>query len=242
MRDICGKMECNQKLINTLGSRYHRVNIIRKDWENIDSYEQANEKLSKVTFESIIEKIGLNNTAYYLPEVCKSYAYHSIASNVSDIIYNVFVQMRINKFIETHIIDVKEKKLGYNRANTIKVTLKDNTSEVLCYIEAKTEVCEVPKKQSNSTGKGLRIVSFEMSRPDVSIAELLEEKGIKNRVISEWIRETIFKEINDCMYEIRSASDATVEQAKDVCSSIKCNAKRISELADKYVKEMEKIL
>lgn len=61
------------------------------------------------------------------------------------------------------ILDVKEKKLGYDRSKTVKVFRSDAPEVVLCYITAETTVCDVPKKQANSTGKGnsIPVVIFE---------------------------------------------------------------------------------
>lgn len=61
------------------------------------------------------------------------------------------------------ILDVKEKKLGYDRSKTVKVFRSDAPEVVLCYITAETTVCDVPKKQANSTGKGLQITGITVS-------------------------------------------------------------------------------
>ena len=238
MRELCRTMECNKKAMEALGSPYYK-GTIKDEWHGFASYEEAQAKLSSITFEKLIEKAGIVGTTYFLSEDCKSVKYHSIASNLAGIFHSIFCQMNVSDFIEANILAVVEKQLGYNRAETIKITLKEDSKEptVLCYLEAKTELCEVPKKQANSTGVGLRIVSLTTSKPNVSLAELFEETGIKNAVISNWIRKTIFGEISECMRVIDCLSETTVEQAGEVCISIKEAADKLSEIAGRYANE-----
>ena len=68
MRDICGKMPCNSKIISVM-EQYHMPEIV--------SVEQAEKIMLNKTIEQIVEEIGLIGTTYYLTEPCESVLYHS---------------------------------------------------------------------------------------------------------------------------------------------------------------------
>lgn len=235
MRDICRTMECNKKAIEAFGSPYYKGNI-KDEWKGFANYDEAYAKLNSVTFEELIERIGIIGTTYFLSKDCKNIKYHSIASNLVSIFNNVFCQMNISDFIDAGILDVKEKRLGYSRAETIKITLKNDT-KVLCYIEAKTELCEVPKKQTNSTGIGLKIISLTTNRINTSLAKLFDEVEIKNTVILNWIKDTFFREISECMRVINCLSETTIEPTKENYVLIKEAANNLSELVSQYANE-----
>lgn len=149
MREFVRSMECNQKLINQLGySCRGRGSSLFDKWTSIRDYETAKKMLSETTIENIADEIGLIGTAYFLAEQCKSVKYHSIAHELESILGDMFYCMGIRNRIQVSILDVKEKKLGYDRSKTVKVFRSDAPEVVLCYITAETTVCDVPKKQA----------------------------------------------------------------------------------------------
>lgn len=181
MREFVRSMECNQKLINQLGySCRGRGSSLFDKWTSIRDYETAKKMLSETTIENIADEIGLIGTAYFLAEQCKSVKYHSIAHELESILGDMFYCMGIRNRIQVSILDVKEKKLGYDRSKTVKVFRSDAPEVVLCYITAETTVCDVPKKQANSTGKGLQITGITVSKPNTPLLSLLQKL--------EWIR------------------------------------------------------
>lgn len=183
MREFVKSMECNQKLINQLGySCRGRGSSLFDKWTSIRDYETAKKMLSETTIENIADEIGLIGTAYFLTEQCKSVKYHSIAHELESILGDMFYCMGIRNHIQVSILDVKEKKLGYDRSKTVKVFRSDAPEVVLCYITAETTVCDVPKKQANSTGKGLQITGITVSKPNTPLLSLLSEAGMDKAV------------------------------------------------------------
>ena len=123
MREFVRSMECNQKLINQLGySCRGRGSSLFDKWTSIRDYETAKKMLSETTIENIADEIGLIGTAYFLAEQCKSVKYHSIAHELESILGDMFYCMGIRNRIQVSILDVKEKKLGYDRSKTVKVS------------------------------------------------------------------------------------------------------------------------
>ncbi|RJV47875.1 hypothetical protein DWX57_03615 [Coprococcus sp. AF19-8AC] len=107
--------------------------------------------------------------------------------------------MGIRNHIQVSILDVKEKKLGYDRSKTVKVFRSDAPEVVLCYITAETTVCDVPKKQANSTGKGLQITGITVSKPNTPLLSLLSEAGMDKAVIFDWVKRTRLTELRKCV-------------------------------------------
>lgn len=132
MREFVRSMECNQKLINQLGySCRGRGSSLFDKWTSIRDYETAKKMLSETTIENIADEIGLIGTAYFLAEQCKSVKYHSIAHELESILGDMFYCMGIRNHIQVSILDVKEKKLGYDRSKTVKVFRSDAPEVVL---------------------------------------------------------------------------------------------------------------
>lgn len=133
MREFVRSMECNQKLINQLGySCRGRGSSLFDKWTSIRDYETAKKMLSETTIENIADEIGLIGTAYFLAEQCKSVKYHSIAHELESILGDMFYCMGIRNRIQVSILDVKEKKLGYDRSKTVKV-FRSDAPEVLVW-------------------------------------------------------------------------------------------------------------
>lgn len=116
MRELAKSMECNQKLINRLGySCRGRGSSLFDKWTSIRDYETAKKMLSETTIENIADEIGLIGTAYFLTEQCKSVKYHSIAHELESILGDMFYCIGIRNCIKVSILDVREKKLGYDQ-------------------------------------------------------------------------------------------------------------------------------
>lgn len=243
MREFVKSMECNQKLINQLGySCRGRGSSLFDKWTSIRDYETAKKMLSETTIENIVDEIGLIGTAYFLTEQCKSVKYHSIAHELESILGDMFYCMGIRNRIQVSILDVKEKKLGYDRSKTVKVFRSDAPEVVLCYITAETTVCDVPKKQVNSTGKGLQITGITVSKPNTPLLSLFSGAGMDKAVIFDWVKRTRLTELRKCvdiaMNVLVDADDDSISESCRVAAEF---SEKVQSLTNTYVKEIRKI-
>lgn len=243
MRELAKSMECNQKLINRLGySCRGRGSSLFDKWTSIRDYETAKKMLSETTIENIADEIGLIGTAYFLTEQCKSVKYHSIAHELESILADVFYCMGIRNCIKVSILDVREKKLGYDRSKTVKVFRSDTPEVVLCYITAETAVCDVPKKQANSTGKGLQITGITVSKPNMPLLNLLSEVGLDKAVIFDWVKRTRLTELRKCidiaMNVLVDADDDSISESCRVAAEF---SEKVQSRTNTYVQEIRKI-
>lgn len=243
MRELAKSMECNQKLINRLGySCRGRGSSLFDKWTSIRDYETAKKMLSETTIENIADEIGLIGTAYFLTEQCKSVKYHSIAHELESILGDMFYCMGIRNCIKVSILDVREKKLGYDRSKTVKVFRSDAPEVVLCYITAETAVCDVPKKQANSTGKGLQITGITVSKSNMPLLNLLSEVGLDKAVIFDWVKRTRLTELCKCidiaMNVLVDADDDSISESCRVAAEF---SEKVQSLTNTYVQEIRKI-
>jgi hypothetical protein len=203
MRDLCA-LECNQNLAKAM-DKGEIDHIFHTD--NVNSVEKANAFLDNITLEMIAEKISLYDTAWYLSEPAKDVKYHSIAGKLVRLFHSVFSRMSLP--LEADILSIKEKALGFDRTKTIKILLGEET---VCYITANVQVCDVPKKQHNSTGKGIRLVSISVSRENTSIGQFLDERKVRTLVIENWLKEYTFAKINGYMYQINNGKKDAISK------------------------------
>lgn len=190
MRDICIKMPCNNKIISVM-EQYHMPEVV--------SVEQAEKIMLNKTIEQIVEEIGLIGTTYYLTEPCESVLYHSIARAMKNVADKFIARTNLGEIISADILSVREKALGYDRTKTIKISAQ--SGNVVCFIEAKTEKCEVPPKIKTGRTQGLKITSVASDRKTLS--ELFEDAGIKNTVIVSWLKDFYFSSINNHIANIK---------------------------------------
>ena len=225
MRDLCWKMPCNNK-ISSIMEPYHMPEIA--------SVEQAEKIMLSKTIDQIVEEIGLIGTTYYLTEPCESVLYHSIARVMKDIADKFIARTNLSEIISANILSVKEKTFGYDRAKTIKITTQ--SGNVVCFIEAKTEKCEVPPKIKTGRTQGLRIVSVTSDRKTLS--ELFEDAGIKNTVIVSWLKDFYFSSINN---HIASIKDMISGELPDL-EKIKQDTGQICKYAERLNFECGKVI
>lgn len=140
------------------------------------------------------------------------------------------------------ILDVREKKLGYDRSKTVKVFRSDTPEVVLCYITAETAVCDVPKKQANSTGKGLQITGITVSKSNMPLLNLLSEVGLDKAVIFDWVKRTRLTELRKCidiaMNVLVDADDNSISESCRVAAEF---SEKVQSLTNTYVQEIRKI-
>lgn len=224
IKDICGKMSCNDNFISRM-DQYKAPEI--------ESVEQAERLLDK-TIEQIADEIGLIGTTYYLTEPCESVRYHSIARVLFEVALNLLSATGLlYGGITVSILDVKEKKLGYDRSKTIKIVSGNGTP--ICYVYAETEVCDVPPQIKNGRSKGLKIVSVNAGGN--TLVELLDKAGVKDVFVMSLLRDYYFSMMNKQVSRINSLF-ASKEPFLD---EIKQTAGQICEAADKLRNESEKL-
>lgn len=225
MRDICMKMPCNNKIISVM-EQYHMPEVV--------SVEQAEKIMLNKTIEQIVEEIGLIGTTYYLTEPCESVLYHSIARAMKDVADKFIARTKLGEIISADILSVREKALGYDRAKTIKISAQ--SGNVVCFIEAKTEKCEVPPKIKTGRTQGLRITSVTSDRKTLS--ELFEDAGIKNTVIVSWLKDFYFLSINNHVTNIKNMISGGLPDLE----KIKQDTGQICKYAEKLNFECEKVI
>lgn len=222
-RDICWKMSCNDNFISRM-DQYKAPEI--------ESVEQAERLLDK-TIEQIADEIGLIGTTYYLTEPCESVQYHSVASVLLEVASKFLVRCHLTDVVSASILDVKEKKLGYDRSKTIKIV--SQRGETICFIHAETEVCDVPPKIKNGRSQGLKIVSVNAGGN--TLTELFVKAGVKGAVVMSLIKNCYFSIMNKQISRINSLFSSGEQNLGD----IKQTAMRICEAADKLRTEYEKL-
>lgn len=195
-----------------------------------------------LTFDEVGTLLERNSIVYGETEQCKSVKYHSIAHELESILADVFYCMGIRNCIKVSILDVREKKLGYDRSKTVKVFRSDTPEVVLCYITAETAVCDVPKKQANSTGKGLQITGITVSKPNMPLLNLLSEVGLDKAVIFDWVKRTRLTELRKCidiaMNVLVDADDDSISESCRVAAEF---SEKVQSLTNTYVQEIRKI-
>lgn len=148
----------------------------------------------------------------------------------------------IRNCIKVSILDVREKKLGYDRSKTVKVFRSDTPEVVLCYITAETAVCDVPKKQANSTGKGLQITGITVSKSNMPLLNLLSEVGLDKAVIFDWVKRTRLTELRKCidiaMNVLVDADDDSISESCRVAAEF---SEKVQSRTNTYVQEIRKI-
>ena len=189
-RDICWKMSCNDNFISRM-DQYKAPEI--------ESVDQAERLLDK-TIEQIADEIGLIGTTYYLTEPCESVQYHSVASVLLEVASKFLVKCHLTDVVSASILDVKEKKLGYDRSKTIKIV--SQSGETICFIHAETEVCDVPPKIKNGRSQGLKIVSVNAGGN--TLTELFVKAGVKGAVVMSLIKNCYFSIMNKQISRINS--------------------------------------
>lgn len=230
LRDICGKQECNQKLIKAVESSTSNIPYYR---EGLMTIRQADELLKSETFESIAKKLSIKGTKWYIAADSKDVQYHSIAKHLSVVFNRVFYWGGLP--LSAEILDVKEKKLGYDRRNTVKITsIAENAEGVLCYITAETEECDVPKKQSNSKGKGTMITDIKVSKPDTTLYDLFENYGICKDIVRSWLYAAARQQIERLLDE---ANPKRNDENENAALLMQYAAK----YANEYAKELQKL-
>lgn len=227
-RELIKTMDCNKKLVSLLEEDTPKPKI--------QEVSTALLILDK-PIQDLIDKTTLIGTAWYLPEVPKSIAYHSLASNVECIFSDLLSRMGLP--LEAKVkLSAKEKSLGYEGGYTVKITRKDNNeasyNHALCYITLKAEVCDVPKKQSNSTGKGMMITDVICDNASLTLGEMLDVLGLKKKTVIEWLKDTAFREINDYSWEINVAVEqGNFVRVRDFSGILSCCTEKLYRQIDK---------
>lgn len=223
IRDICGKMSCNDNFISRM-DQYKAPEI--------ESVEQAERLLDK-TIEQIADEIDLIGTTYYLTEPCESVQYHSIASVLLAVARKFLVRCHLTDVVSASILDVKEKKLGYDRSKTIKIV--SQSGEIICFIYAETEVCDVSPKIKNGRSQGLKIVSVNAGGN--TLAELFDKADVKDAAVMSLIKDYYFSMMDKQILRVKSLFSSEEQNLGD----IKQTAMRICEAADRLRTEYEKL-
>lgn len=173
------------KLVLSLpnNDRYKQVSLqelIKREWESVNSKELAEKKLRLTNFQSLARKRGLIGMVYQMSAT--SYKESSLSYGLMEIFSGLIGQLRLSKYLKADVISIKDKKLGYERQKTIRIMLRDKPSETLNY--SKT-VCYISANVKNykSFERTWEVVSFDMSRGDVPLTTFFEEAGILEEVL-----------------------------------------------------------
>lgn len=164
-------------------SRYEQVilqNLIKREWEDVNSKELAEKKLRLTNFQSLARKRGLIGVVYQMSAT--SYKENCLAYGLMEIFGGLIEQLKLGKYLKADIISTKDKKLGYERQRTIKIMLRDKPSKTLNYSKP---VCYISANIQNykSFERTWELVSFDMDRGDVPFTKIFEEAGILEEVL-----------------------------------------------------------
>ena len=141
--------------------------------------------------------------------------------------------MSLNRRCSASILDVKEKKLGYDRSKTIKIV--SQSGKIICFIYAETEVCDVPPKIKNGRSQGLKIVSVNAGGN--TLAELFDKAKRKRCCRNVANQGLLFSMMDKQILRVKSLFSSEEQNLGD----IKQTAMRICEAADRLRTEYEKL-
>ena len=183
----------------------------------------------KIPVRTIADKTCLIGTRWYLPEVQKDIKYQSIASNVINVFNKIFSDMNIPLCAE--ILAVKEKA-HYDRSRTIKITQEGCKEGKASFITFITAVCDIPKKQSNSSGKGIMITDIAYSESESTLGDLLESKEMQEKTVIEWLKLDTFTKIEECAARLnRALSGNQLEEVQIL-------AKKLNEYTESFAEQV----
>lgn len=231
--------------------RYLNIDLIdrskiRENWEKefpkilACNVENGLEMLSE-TLASVIERLDLVGTKWYLTDKTMARSKYSLLSYQLSAVFNdFFLSMRVP--LKASVLSLKEKKEGnFDRARVLKITV-ENDEKALCYVRFNTKPCEVPKKQSNSTGKGLEIASYEFFADkenllNPSLEQLLDEVNKKSITITNWITLFYCQQLDKIKNEIFLAiADENVDLVRSLSDLLRKRTNQFNEALNEVAK------
>ena len=216
MRNLIKRAECNKRLLDVLS---HDNRELSKEWTFYTCMD-AGRKLKSTALIPLMNCIGIIGTTYYLNGKCRSVEYDSIAGDMKRIFHTLFYKMNLSEFIDADILDVKEKKYGYDRTRTVKIIINNDEKTVLCYVVAVVKECDVYKKMANSSGKGLMITDIITNKPTASLYDLFAEAHIKDGIILNYVKSTLLEKIDNNMNEIKNMIINPEKVDENICDDI----------------------
>ena len=109
------------------------------------------------------------------------------------------------------------------------------SGEIICFIYAETEVCDVPHKIKNGRSQGLKIVSVNAGGN--TLAELFDKADVKDAAVMSLIKDYYFSMMDKQILRVKSLFSSEEQNLGD----IKQTAMRICEAADRLRSEYEKL-
>ena len=231
--------------------RYLNIDLIgrkkiKENWEKefpkilVSNVETGLETLSE-TLSSVIERLDLVGTKWYLTDKTMARSRYSFLSFQLSKVFDAFF-FNIKVPLRASILSLKEKKeRGFDRTRVLKITGEDDEN-ALCYIRFDTKTCEVPKKQSNSTGEGLEIASYEFFADkenllNPSLEQLLDEINKKSITITNWITLFYYQQLDKIRNEIFLAiADENVDLVRSLSDLLCKNTEQFNEILNEVAK------
>lgn len=214
LRDICHNNSENKPLIAHISSKDFIKWTVKEKIEHIKT-------LTFLDLLTIPEYIG---TTWRIPQPPKDILYHSHARYMTNHLNSIFSTLKLP--FRASLLSVKEKSLGFDRAYTTKIT-SNCEDEIVGFITAAVETCEVPKKMANSSGIGTRVTNIEFTDENrealnLSIEMIMKSLYLYVPTINAWLTENLISNILNNANEIRNA-DNDIDKISEVITVLKEN-------------------